>query len=107
MTKSEQAMADAIQILKEAGFEPDGQTKVEQVRIPTKDSPVFGQSGGELATLGGRHRFAKPETDIKATVGLRTTALYRSAGTGLSGVKGIASMDTKDQTALRQAIAAL
>lgn len=100
-------MADTIQILLAAGFTPDGQTKVEQVRIPTKDCPVFGQSGGELATLGGRQRFAKAGTDIKATVGLRTTALYRSAGGGLGGVKGIASMETKDHTALRKAVAAL
>ncbi|WP_298151050.1 hypothetical protein [Flavobacterium sp.] len=100
-------MADAIQILIAAGFAPDGQTKQEHVRIPTANSPVFGGSGGELATFGGRQRFAKTGTDIKATVGLRTTALYRSTGGGLSGVQGIASMNTNDQSALRQAIANL
>lgn len=107
MSKSEKAMADAIQSLLDAGFEPDGTTREETVRIPTRNSPLFGNSGGELAKLGGRQRFAIPGTTYKATVGMRTTAVYRSEGGGLGGVQGIASFDTNDIARLRAVIAEL
>jgi hypothetical protein len=100
-------MADAIQSLLDAGFEPDGTTREETVRIPTRNSPLFGSSGGELAKLGGRQRFAIPGTTYKATVGKRTTAVYRTEGEGLGGVRGIASFDTHDIARLRTVIAEL
>jgi hypothetical protein len=105
-SKSEQAMAEAIQALLDAGFVPDGSTREEVVRIPTRDSPLFGKSGGELAKFGGRQRFAKPGTDLKATVGARTTAIYLSSG-GITGVKGIAHLNTKDIEAVKTALASL
>lgn len=106
-SKSEQVMADVIQALLDAGFEPDGLTKEQIVRIPTRNSPLFGKTGGELAKFGGRQRFAKTGTSVKATVGARTTAIYRSEGKGLEGVKGIASLETKDIEAVRVALAGL
>ncbi len=99
------AMATAIDALLSAGFVPDGQTREEVVRIPTKSSPLFGRSGGELAKLGGRQRFALGTTNIKATVGKRTVALYRVEG--LAGVTGIASLDTSDIDRLRGVLASL
>ena len=107
MTKSQQAMADVIQLLLDAGFEPDGATKEEIARIPTVRSPLFGRSGGELAKLGGRQRFVKQGANVKATVGQRTTAIYRVEGKGLDGVRGIASLDTRDMAGVAAAIAAI
>lgn len=106
-TKTEQAMADAIDALLCAGFEPDGQTREEVVRVPTKASPLLGLSGGELAKFGGRQRFAKAGTNIKATVGPRTTAIYRVVGAGLAGVRGIATHDTSDSETIRATVAGL
>jgi len=105
--RAEQSMAAAIDALLDAGFAPDGQTREEIVRIPTKSSPVYGRSGGELAKLGGRQRFALINTNIKATVGKRTVAVYRVEGEGLAGVSGIASFDTSDIERLRDVIASL
>ncbi|MES2877516.1 MAG: hypothetical protein V4713_03770 [Pseudomonadota bacterium] len=107
MNKAAMAMEDAIAYLRSAGFTLDGQTQVAQVRIPTKDSPVFGRSGGELATFGGRMRFVKAGTRIKATVGKRTTAIYEVQGAGIAGVRGIASFDTCEIEKLRAAVNAL
>jgi hypothetical protein len=106
-TKTQQAMAAAIDALLAAGFEPDGQTREEVVRVPTRQSPVLGYSGGELARFGGRQRFAQRGTNVKATVGPRTTAVYRIEGAGLAGVRGIASHDTSDGASIRATIAGL
>lgn len=106
-TKSEQLMGAAIDLLLAAGFVSAGRTREETVRIPTKASPVYGRSGGELAKLGGRQRFVKPGTTIKATVGPRTTALYRVEGQGLDGVQGIATRDTKDLDGIRSVLQSL
>jgi len=93
MTPSEKAMADTIDLLLADGFFPDGLTQQQTARLPTKRSPVLGNTGGELITLGGRLRFTKPGSNIKATVGRQTTALYRVEGP--TGVQGISSHDTK------------
>lgn len=100
-------MNQVIACLLDAGFSPDGQTQVEQIRVPTKASPVFGLSGGSLATFGGRMRFVKAGTRIKATVGKRTTAIYEVQGAGLAGVRGIASLDTCEIEKIRAAVSAL
>lgn len=104
MTKNQQAMAAVIDLLLVAGFVPDGETRQEHVRIPTANAPVFGHSGGVLATLGGRQRFVKSGTLIKATVGPRTTALYRVEGAGLEGVRGIATLATKELSVIRTVV---
>ena len=106
-SKSEQAIANTIQILLDAGFEQDGHTQEQIVRIPTRTSPLFGKYGGVLDSFGGRQRFALPGTSVRATVGARTTAFYRSERSGLQGVTGIASVDTKDVEAVRSALARL
>lgn len=107
MIKNQQSMTAVIDLLLAAGFVPDGETRQEQVRIPTAKAPVFGHSGGVLATLGGRRRFVKPGTTIKATVGQRTTALYRIEGAGLEGVRGIATLATRELSAIRTAVESL
>lgn len=107
LTKGQQAMAAVIDLMLASGFRPDGETHQETVRVPTKDSPLYGRSGGQLATFGGRQRFAKDGTTVKATVGIRTTAIYRIEGPGLNGVRGIATCDTKDFAAIQAAVAAL
>ncbi len=106
LTRSEQSMADAIDALYAAGFVSDGHTREEIVRIPTKNSPLLGRSGGELAKLGGRQRFAQANTSLKATVGKRTVSVYRVNDQGLTGVTGIASFDTSDIARLRQVLQA-
>jgi hypothetical protein len=100
-------MAAAIDALFRVGFAPDGQTREETVRVPTRSSPVFGRSGGELAKVGGRQRFALTGTDIKATVGRRTVAIYRIVAAGLAGVAGIATVDTADSELLQMVLASL
>lgn len=100
-------MASAIDALLGAGFEPDGKTREEIVRVPTQGSPLLGRSGGELAKFGGRRRFTKAGTNVKVTVGPRTTAIYRVDGRGLEGVRGIATHDTKDREAIHATLATL
>lgn len=106
-TKREEAMGAVVDLLLAAGFVPDGQTRAEIVRIPTATSPLYGRSGGELAKLGGRQRFAKPGTTVRATVGSRTTALYRIESKGIEGVRGIATRNTKDLDDIRSIVESL
>lgn len=101
LTRAQLAMADAIDRLLDQGFVPDGQTRVEIVRVPTRSSPLLGRSGGVLARLGGRQRFMRTGTDLRATVGPRTVAIYRVTGTGVAGV---AAFDTSDLAKLSQVL---
>lgn len=105
--RGEKEMGEVIQVLLDAGFIPDGATREEVVRIPTTKSPLYGGSGGELAKFGGRQRFIKVGTNIKATVGARTTALYRTEGKGLEAVRGIATLNTKDLESVRAMLSRL
>lgn len=107
MSKTEKSMASAIDALLVVGFLPDGQTREEIVRVPTQQSPLLGLSGGVLAKFGGRQRFAHAATGVKATVGPRTTAIYRIDGPGLAGVTGIATHNTSDGDAIRATLSAL
>lgn len=79
MTKTEKAKADIIAMLLAIGWEADGATREETVRVPTTRCPLYGKSGGELATFGGRTRLRLPDTDRRVTVGSRTTCFYRVA----------------------------
>lgn len=65
-----------IETLMRAGFVRDGETRQEHVRIPTMKSPVFGDSGGERRTFGGRQRWVRSGTSLRATVGARTVYVY-------------------------------
>ena len=67
-------MDNIIKWLLDNGWSADGQTITETVRIPTVRSPVFGGTGGELATFGGRQRFRKGSQFC--TVGKRTVNFY-------------------------------
>lgn len=69
---------EVIATLLELGFAPAGETTEQIVRIPTMRSPVYGGLGGERRTLGGRARYTLPGTDLRVTVGSRTTNVYFS-----------------------------
>ena len=70
MTNQEKAVAALIT----AGFEPAGMTPTERVVFLVNDGgPGPGKRG---ATLGGRARFVKPGTTLRATVGKITTCFY-------------------------------
>lgn len=100
MTKSELAQAAAIEAVLAAGFVADGETRSETVRIPTERCPVLcrGKMGGEIATFGGRPRFALPGTNRRVTVGPRTVCFYRfEKGKDPTGFK---SIDTKNLAAV-------
>jgi hypothetical protein len=73
---------EVVTMLLDLGFSPAGETRQEHVRIPTMRSPVLGGMGGERRTLGGRARYALPGTDLRVTVGPRTTNVYFSRGGG-------------------------
>lgn len=69
---------EVIATLLELGFAPAGETAQQIVRIPTMRSPVHGGLGGERRALGGRARYSLPGTDLRVTVGSRTTNVYFS-----------------------------
>jgi len=96
-----QAMEAVVTLLTEAGFEADGTTRRESVRVATRASPVYGCSGGEVATFGGRARYAKRGGDLRATVGKRTTCIYRVADAVVVSSK---TLDTKDIEGVRAAM---
>ena len=99
-------VAEVVDALLQLGFAPAGETREEHVRIPTMRSPALGGMGGERRTLGGRARYALPGTDLRVTVGPRTTNVYFSRGGGK--VEFVLNEKTKDLTpsALRDAIGA-
>lgn len=88
--------AEVAAVLESLGFTVDGATHQETVRVPTRRSPVLGRTGGELRTLGGRARYALPGTNIRATVGARTTFLYHVHGAGRT--EAIAHLATREVT---------
>ena len=90
-----------IDALIRLGFEEHGTTESETVRVPTFRAPVFGGLGGELRTFGGRARFSLPDTDIRATVGPRTTFVYRVIPRDryqAPQIVSLANIDTADAT---------
>jgi hypothetical protein len=96
-----------IAALSSLGFVPDGATREEVVRVGTIDSPIYGGTGGELRAFGGRARFWIPDTDVRATVGDRTTFLYRRTGSVDLPTETIAHLKTREVTldGLRVALA--
>ncbi|HSX23407.1 MAG TPA: hypothetical protein VLE97_11590 [Gaiellaceae bacterium] len=97
---------EVVAMLLDLGFSPAGETRQEHVRIPTMRSPVLGGMGGERRTLGGRARYALPGTDLRVTVGPRTTNVYFSRGAGKT--EFVLNEKTKDLTRqqLRDTVAA-
>lgn len=78
MAKKEESTSRVVDLLIETGWIADGVTLVEEVRIPTMRSPVFGGCGGEVRKFGGRARFIRGEDRV--TVGPRTVNFYRVQG---------------------------
>ena len=66
-----------VNTLTRAGFVADGQTAQEVVRVPTVRSPLYGNTGGERRTFGGRQRYTKLGTTVRVTIGSRTVNVYR------------------------------
>jgi hypothetical protein len=97
---------EVVGTLLDLGFAPAGETPLEHVRIPTMKAPVLGGMGGERRTLGGRARYALPGTDLRVTVGPRTTNVYFSRGGGK--IEFVLNEKTRDLAAqtLRDVVAA-
>lgn len=87
MTPGEIRVQTVIELLLENGWEPDGETRSETVRVPTAACPAFGKSGGELRTFGGRMRFAKG--DRRVTVGKVTCCFYIYGPDGPTGFQNV------------------
>ncbi len=98
-------VGEIVSTLLDLGFMPAGETREEIVRIPTTRSPIYGGTGGERRTLGGRDRYALPGTDLRVTVGPRTTNVYYSRR---GKTEFVLNEKTKDLTAqmLRDVVAA-
>jgi hypothetical protein len=103
LTKSELAMNATMNALVAAGFEPAGHTTQEHVAFLVNNDGGPGP-GKRAATFGGRARFVRPGTALRATVGKVTTCLYSVTATG--NVYH-ATLDTKDTAAIATKIAAL
>lgn len=96
---------EVVIALLELGFAPAGETTEQVVRVPTMRSPVFGGLGGERRTMGGRARYVLPGTDLRVTVGPRTTNVYYSRGGGKTEfVLNESTKHLEDQT-LRDVVA--
>lgn len=89
MNGAEDGAEDAIAMLLSLGWVRAGSTPAETVRVPTAASPVYGRSGGELRTFGGRARLVLPGTDRRVTVGARTTCFYRMGDKGPTGYENL------------------
>ena len=67
-------LGKVLDLLHEAGWEPDGETEHKQFKIITQASYPL---AGAVIQLGGRLRFHKPNSDRYVTVGKRTVYFYR------------------------------
>lgn len=65
-----------IALLLKHGWQTDGATPIRKFRTGSATSPIYGASGGKICLTGGRMRFAKPNSLMKATVGKITTYFY-------------------------------
>jgi hypothetical protein len=109
MTNKSDPCPAVFDALKAAGFIEDGHTVTHHVRIGTAKNPVYGGLGGKAATFGGRQRFVRPGTQIKATVGPRTTNFYlvgERVG-GRNKIDDLGSTTTSDLDKINEIIAAL
>ena len=82
-----------IALLIAYGWQEDGATREETVRIPTIRSPVFGGVGGELRTFGGRARLRKGDRFV--TVGPRLVCFYRRGPDGPSDFDRVPTKDAR------------
>lgn len=85
-------------LLAEHGWQEDGKTDVEIIRMGTRRVPIYGGTGGELRAFGDRLRMKLPGTAFRATVGARTTNIYNVVAGKIDKFKGFA---TKDIDAIR------
>ena len=90
-------MDEIIRELQKRGWVIDGRTQSKTVRIPTRRVPLFGKSGGELATFGSRIRLFRK--GLYVTVGKQITFFY------VKGVTGVVSK-ARVKTTLQDVVAA-
>jgi hypothetical protein len=90
-----------ITLLVEQGWQEDGATRTEHVRIGTSRSPVYGGIGGEARTFGGRQRFRKPDSDLYVTVGRNSVCFYHKRDGQAIGFRSYST--GKDFDAITQA----
>ena len=79
---NEQYKQFVIENLLSRGWHLAGMTVGRTVRIPTRNNPVYGRSGGEIVEFKGRQRLQYKETNLYCTVGPITTNIYRRTRTG-------------------------
>lgn len=96
---------EVVTTLLDLDFTPAGATATEHVRIPTMKAPVLGGMGGERRTLGGRSRYVLPGTDLRVTVGPRTTNIYYVRAGKTEFVLNERTKDLEDRT-LKEVVAA-
>ncbi len=87
----------AVGSLLRHGFRPQ-----DQGGAPRGDRP-----DGMPRTLSGRARLIVPGTTLRASVGVRTMALYRTDGKGIAGVTIVANIDTGDGETLSRTLSDL
>lgn len=101
------AITSVIDLLLEAKFIPNEQARVEIFQNSSANNPLLGKSSKCLAKIGGRLRFEKIGTNIKATVSAKTTYFYFLQGFGTDCVKSIASHDTKNINSIKTTVDSL
>ena len=107
MNKAKQAKESVIDLLIKSGFIPDGDTRTSLSPSSDYMRKTDDKQSKEWASASGRLRFLKVGTNIKATVGDRTTAIYRVERAGLKGVKGIGTFDTVNISEILSAVKGL
>ncbi|WP_439392389.1 hypothetical protein ACRQ5Q_22600 [Bradyrhizobium sp. PMVTL-01] len=65
-----------VDLLLASGWVEDGHTASQSFRSGSASSPVYGGMGGTVSHTGGRMRFKKPGTMMKATIGKLTSCFY-------------------------------
>lgn len=87
-----------IEVLLGTGWTAEGRTPMKSVRVPTRRVPLYGKSGGEVRTSGGRARFSKGGSR-RVTVGKRTTCFYQMVG---GKAEGFTIVESKDIARIRE-----
>jgi len=102
--KSELAIASVIDLLLESDFIPNINPRLDVFQTHLTQNSLIGKTSKDLAKLGGRLRFEKMGTNIKARVGSQTTFFYFLQGLGTDCVRGIASHNTRNIDSIRETV---
>jgi hypothetical protein len=97
MSELQERATRIINALTQSGWVADGYTSCTTVRMPTRNSPLYGRSGGKLVSFGGRVRLKKGDRFV--TVGQKTVCFYINRDGKLSGFTRFL---TKEETQIIQ-----